>query len=131
MAGTRKAPSPKPWIAGAAGDVVVRPHSSGGDWHRGANPGADAVGGGGGGTGRELVAARREVHVIPTGEQDWIVRADTGRELGHYPSLEAAEAVGRKLARRDRGELLVYDSSGRIADRSRPSSGWFARLLGR
>jgi uncharacterized protein DUF2188 len=108
MAG--KMPSAMPWIAGAAGDVVVRPHSSGGDWHRGADPGAGVVGGGG--TGRELVAARREVHIVPGGERDWIVRAGTGRELGHYPSREAAVAVGRKLARRDKGDLLVYDGRG-------------------
>jgi hypothetical protein len=108
MAG--KAPSGVPWIAGAAGDVVVRPHSSGGDWHRSAAPGAGA--GGAGGTGRALIVARREVHIVPGGAQDWIVRADTGRELGHYPSREAAVAVGRKLARRDKGDLLVYDARG-------------------
>jgi hypothetical protein len=123
-----KAMPGEPWIAGAAGDVVVRPHSSGGDWHGRAAPGAGA--GGGGGTGRELVLARREIHVVPGGEEDWIVRADTGRELGHYSSREAAEAVGRKLARRDRGELLVYDASGKIANRSRPSRGWFGRMFG-
>jgi hypothetical protein len=75
--------------------------------------------------------AQREIHIVPGGPQDWIVRAGGGRELGHYPSRQAAEAVGRKLARRDRGELLVYDASGRIADRSRPSRAWLGRLFGR
>jgi hypothetical protein len=53
-----------------------------------------------------------------------------GREFGHYPSRKAAEAVGRKLARRDRGTLLVYDVTGKVARRSRPSRGWLGRLLG-
>jgi hypothetical protein len=59
------------------------------------------------------------------------VRADGGRELGHYPPLQAAETVGLKLTRRDRGELLVYDAAGKIANRSRPSRGFLGRLFGR
>jgi hypothetical protein len=126
-----KAPASEPWIAGAAGDVVVRPHSSAGDWHRSADRGAGAAGSIGGSTGRELIVARREIHIVSgSGEQDWIVRADTGRELGHYPSREAAVAVGRKLARRDKGELLVYDAAGKLAHRSRPSKSWLGRLFG-
>lgn len=74
--------------------------------------------------------ARREIHIVPGGPQDWIVRADGGREFGHYPSRQAAEGVGRKLARRAKGELLVYDASGKVADRSRPSKGWLGRLFG-
>jgi hypothetical protein len=129
---TRKSPSGRPWIAGAAGDVAVRPHSSGGDWQRRRDPQAEAGSSGGTiGTGRELIVARREIHVVPGGPQDWIVRAEGGREFGHYPSQETAEAVGRKLARRDKGELLVYDASGKVADRSRPSHGLFGRLFGR
>ena len=128
---TRKKPSGPPWIAGAAGDVAVRPHSSGGDRRRRRDPQAGAEPAGGpAGTGRELIVARREIHIVPGGPRDWIVRADGGREFGHYPSRQAAEAVGRKLARRDRGDLLVYDASGKVADRSRPSKGWLDRLFG-
>jgi hypothetical protein len=75
--------------------------------------------------------ARREIHIVSGGSQDWIVRADGGREFGHYPSRKAAEAVGRKLARRDRGELLVYDAGGKLATRSRPSKSWLGRLFSR
>ena len=125
----RKAPSGRPWIAGATGDVAVRPHSSGGDWQRRRDPQAGSQPAGFG-TGRELIVTRREIHVVPGGPQDWIVRADGGREFGHYPSQQAAEAVGRKLARRDKGELLVYDASGKLADRSRPSRGLLGRLFG-
>src|SRR5215510_6750892 len=129
MAGN--APSGQPWIAGA-GDVVVRPHSSGGDGQRSRNPHAGTdLAGSTISTGRELIMARREIHIVPGGPQDWIVRADGGRELGHYPSLKAAQAVGRKLARRDRGELLVYNGAGKIANRSRPSRGLLGRLFER
>ena len=128
---TRKQPSGRPWIAGAAGDVVVRPHSSGGDWQRRRGPQAWAgPAGGAAGTGRALIVARREIHIVPGGPRDWIVRADGGREFGHYPSRQAAVAVGRKLARRDRGELLVYDASGKVSGRSRPSRSWLGRLFG-
>jgi len=75
--------------------------------------------------------ARRAIHVVPGGTPKWIVRAGEGRELGHYPSREAAVAVGRKLARRHKCELLVYDGSGKVANRSRPSRGWLGRLFGR
>jgi Uncharacterized protein conserved in bacteria (DUF2188) len=130
MAG--KAPFSPPWIAGAAGDVAARPHSSGGDGQHGRDPQAGAdLAASTASTGRELIVARREIHIVPGGPQDWIVRADGGRELGHYPSLQAAETVGLKLARRDRGELLVYDAAGKIANRSRPSRGLLGRLFGR
>jgi hypothetical protein len=128
---TGKTPSGPTWIAGAAGEVLVRPHSSGGNGDRSRGRRARPGAGGGGSTGRALIVIRREIHIVAGGPQDWIVRADGGREFGHYPSRKTAEAVGRKLARRDKGLLLVYDASGKLASRSRPSRGWFGRLLGR
>jgi hypothetical protein len=128
----RKAPARRPRGGGARGDVAARPHSSGGDEGRGADPpGGAASAEGIVGTGREVIVARRDIHVLPGGPQDWIVRAVGGREFGHYPSKKAAEAVGRKLARRDRGELLVYDASGKVASRSRPAGSWLGRLFAR
>jgi hypothetical protein len=62
--------------------------------------------------------AQRAIHVVHGGPEDWIVRVGGGRELGHYPSRQEAEAVGLKLARRDKGELLVHDASGKVTDRS-------------
>jgi hypothetical protein len=79
---------------------------------------------------RAVVVAHRDIHIFHGGPRDWIVRADGGRELGHYPSRQDAEAVGRKLARRDRGELLVHDASGRVTERRGPARSWFASLLG-
>jgi hypothetical protein len=78
---------------------------------------------------REVIVVQRDIHIFHGGPEDWIVRSDRGRELGHYPSRQAAEAVGRKLAHRDRGELLVHDASGRVTDRAGPARSWFARLL--
>ena len=72
----------------------------------------------------------RAIHVVASGPQDWIVREDGGRELGHYPSRSAAVDVGRMLARKRKAELLVQDPSGKT-ERSRPRRGWLAKLLGR
>ena len=72
----------------------------------------------------------KSIHVVANGERDWIVREDGGRELGHYPSSKEAEAVGLKLARKRRVELVVHASEGKVR-RSRPRKGWLARLFGR
>jgi len=71
------------------------------------------------------------IHVLPGEHRDWIVREDGGRELGHYPTREAAEAVGHKLARKRRVELVVHEDAGGAPRRSRPRRGWLDRLLGR
>jgi hypothetical protein len=74
------------------------------------------------------VAPGRTIEVRSLARDDWVVREDGGRELGHYPSAKAA--VGRKLARRRRAELLVYAQSGKLQARSRPGAGWLRRLFG-
>jgi hypothetical protein len=79
---------------------------------------------------KRSVATQHSITVMKAGERDWIVREDGGRELGHYPSRQEAEAVGHKLARKRGIELVVHDGSGKV-QRSRPRKGWFARLLGR
>jgi hypothetical protein len=71
------------------------------------------------------------IHVLPAGPDDWIVKQEDGRELGHYPKKTQAEEVGRKVARKRKVELLVHDRSGSIERRSRPSRGWLARLFSR
>jgi hypothetical protein len=45
------------------------------------------------------------IHVEPDKHGDWIVREDGGRELGHYPTQDAAKAVGHKLAQKRATEL--------------------------
>jgi hypothetical protein len=70
------------------------------------------------------------IHVMPGENDDWIVREAGGRELGHYPTQEAALAVGSKLARKRKVELLAADARGRVT-RSRPGGGWWGRFFGR
>ena len=71
------------------------------------------------------------VHVLPGDHTDWVVKEESGRELGHYPTKYEAEAVGHKVARKRKVELLVHDRSGAIERRSRPSRGLFSRLFNR
>jgi Uncharacterized protein conserved in bacteria (DUF2188) len=47
---------------------------------------------------------QRAIHIVPGEHQDWIVKEEAGRELGHYPSRAAAETVGHKLARKRKVE---------------------------
>jgi hypothetical protein len=70
------------------------------------------------------------IHVLPGEHPDWVVREDSGRELGHYPTRAAAKAVGFTLARKRRTELIVHDGAGKVR-RSRPKKSWISRLLGR
>ena len=71
------------------------------------------------------------VHVLQVGHDDWVVKQEGGRELGHYPDKSQAKAVGLKIARKHNVELLVHSRSGAIEHRSRPSRGWFSRLFNR
>jgi hypothetical protein len=73
---------------------------------------------------------QKPIHVVPGEHNDWIVREDGGRELGHYPSQDAANAVGQKLSRKRATELLVHGPAGKVL-RSRPMKSWLSRLLGR
>jgi hypothetical protein len=57
------------------------------------------------------------------------VKETGGRELGHYPRKADADAVGRKLARKKKAELVIQDKSGKIEQRSHPYRGWYRRLL--
>jgi hypothetical protein len=47
------------------------------------------------------------IHVVPDDSfDDWVVRDDSGREFGHYPTRESAELVAQAVARK-RGEDIV------------------------
>jgi Uncharacterized protein conserved in bacteria (DUF2188) len=76
------------------------------------------------------VKAQKAIHVIAAAENDWVVREDAGRELGHYSTRREAEAVGRKIAQKRGVELVVQDAAGKV-QRTKPRKGWFARLFAR
>lgn len=52
--------------------------------------------------------SERDIHVIPNGGHDWFVKEEGGRELGHYPTLGAAEAVSTARARKRKSELVIH-----------------------
>jgi hypothetical protein len=53
------------------------------------------------------------IHVVPDDSfDDWIVRDDRGRELGHYATRETAELVAKAAARKHGGEVVVHLPDG-------------------
>jgi hypothetical protein len=73
---------------------------------------------------------KKRIHVLRGAERDWIVQEEHGREFGHYPTRQEAEAVGYKLARKRGVELIVQDERG-ATNRSRPRKSWWALIFGR
>jgi hypothetical protein len=68
---------------------------------------------------RRRLMAGAAVHVLPDDSfDDWIVREDGGREIGHFPTREAAELAARPLAQRREGELVVHLPDGRTIRQS-------------
>ena len=71
------------------------------------------------------------IHVVPDDSfDDWVVRDDKGRELGHYPTREEAEPAAAAIARKCGGELVVHLPDGRTS-RQKFANGWASRLLWR
>ena len=74
---------------------------------------------------------RRSFHVLPDDNfDDWIVRDDGGRELGHFPTRETAESIAEAIAREHTDDVVVHLPDGR-KDRKTVARGWVARLLDR
>ncbi len=73
--------------------------------------------------------AQLSIHVEHVAANDWVVREKNGRELGHYPSQQDAENVGRLVARKRKAVLLINGHHDVRAERV--SRSWFARLVGR
>ncbi len=58
--------------------------------------------------------AATALHIVPDEcFDDWILRDDSGRELG--PPREAAELVAQALARRLESEIVVHLPDGRTS----------------
>ena len=74
--------------------------------------------------------ANAAIHVVPDDAfDDWIVREDGGRELGHYPTREIAELVAQAVARKRGGKLVIHLPDGKA--QCKIAKGWLARLLAR
>ncbi len=71
------------------------------------------------------------IQIVPLAPDDWVVREEGGRELGHYPSQAEAETetVGRTLARKRKVDLVINPGGGGIPIRERPK-GRLRRLFG-
>ena len=71
------------------------------------------------------------IYIVPDENfDDWVVRDESGHELGHYPTREAAELAARPVARQCGGELIIRLPDGRTT-RERFDTGWAARWLSR
>lgn len=73
----------------------------------------------------------KTIHTFPVSPEDWMVREESGRELGHYPSQQEALRVGRKLARSRSAQLLIRDASGENPRPQSQAKRLLARLFGR
>jgi hypothetical protein len=66
------------------------------------------------------------IHLAPDDAfEDWIVRADDGREIGHDVTREAAELALGPMLRERKGMLVIHLPDGRIECR-RFTRGWLA-----
>jgi hypothetical protein len=58
-------------------------------------------------------------HLIPDGGfDDWVVRDDGGREIGHHPTCEAAELAARELVHGRGGAVVIHLPDGRYEYKS-------------
>ena len=74
--------------------------------------------------------ADASIHVIAHQGDDWVVREEESqRERGHYPTRDAAVAVGRALSRRRRRSLVIHELDGGIHRLDAHPQGWMRRLL--
>ena len=70
------------------------------------------------------------VYVVPDADfDDWIVRTDTGDEVAHYATREAAELVAQQIAQERAIDLVVKLPDGRTTRKSF-MKGWLSKLFG-
>lgn len=63
------------------------------------------------------MANRKNIHVVPNGDQWSVRREGSQRSSGNYPTQTAAETAARATARRENGELFIHRPNGEIRDR--------------
>lgn len=60
--------------------------------------------------------SKRNVHVVPSGN-GWAVRqAGQQKPVSNHRTQSAAEDAGRRVARRNEGELVIHRPNGQIRD---------------
>lgn len=59
----------------------------------------------------------KDVHVVPRDGQWAVVRPGADRDSSHHRTQADAIDAGRKIAQRDRSELLIHGENGQIRDR--------------
>ncbi|MCB9858801.1 MAG: DUF2188 domain-containing protein [Phycisphaerales bacterium] len=61
--------------------------------------------------------AKKNIHVVPQGKQ-WAVKPEGSKEpVSKHRTQGAAEDAGRKLARKNEGELVIHRPNGQIRDK--------------
>ena len=61
--------------------------------------------------------AKKNIHVVPSGTT-WAVKpAGGGQPLSTHPTQGAAVEAGRRVAQRDRTELVIHRPNGQIRDK--------------
>ena len=71
------------------------------------------------------------LHAVPDDMfDDWIVRGDDGRELGHFPTREAAELAAEAFMRDRGGVLVIHLPDGRCEQGTFRGAGWRVGLRG-
>jgi hypothetical protein len=54
------------------------------------------------------------IHVAPDDTfDDWVIRDEAGRVLGHFPTREAAELAAEPVARAGGNDLVIHLPDGR------------------
>ena len=63
------------------------------------------------------MANRKNIHVVPNGDQWSVRREGAQRSSGNYPTQGAAAQAARTTARQEGGELFIHRQNGQIRDR--------------
>lgn len=62
------------------------------------------------------MSKKRDIHIVPHGD-DWATRREGAGRVGSvHPTQGAAIERGREQARRERSELVIHRPDGRIRD---------------
>ena len=58
----------------------------------------------------------KRIHVVPDGDEWAVKRENSERASAKADTKEKAEKIGRKIAKDEKGELIIHGRDGRIQD---------------